>query len=71
MTDMTVFTTQELVADLVATNNDIFTCEIAIAQGIVEHKGGLVQDRLNTNLKIKKAIEKELNRREFPTFDPS
>lgn len=61
--DMTKFTTEELVEDLVDTVEDIAVCKAALSFGITTYSSGSVQERLDTNLLIKEKIETELARR--------
>ncbi len=63
MADITKIPMNELEADLLETKNDIAVCQTSLRIGITEYSGGLVKDRLNTNLKIEQLIEKEIKRR--------
>jgi len=57
------YPTSELEKDLQETDEDIKNCETALKLGVTEYSGGSVQERLDKNLKIKKVIEGELERR--------
>ena len=63
MVDITKLPINELEADLLDTKNDIVICQTSMEIGITEYSGGLVIDRLNTNLKIEQIIKKEIERR--------
>ena len=69
MMDIRKISTKELKSDLLETKNDIVICQNCLELGITEYSGGKVKDRLLANLKIEKAIEKELNFREFGSDD--
>jgi len=55
---------EELLKDLRESEEDIFICNLALRAGIVKYSGGLVENRLITNMKIIQKIKNELKRRE-------
>ena len=55
---------EELLKDLRESEEDIFICILALRAGIVKYSGGLVENRLITNMKIIQKIKNELKRRE-------
>ena len=64
MVDITTRPTSELLADLADNEDDIKTCQLALAHQISEWSGGSVQERLDKNRYFVKVITAELARRE-------
>ena len=63
MNDMSQFTTDELLIDLRDGREDAGLCVDALASGVTHYLGGLVRDRLISNLQINAAIMAELTLR--------
>jgi len=61
--DVTKIPTEKLIKDLDDTVEDIAACRVALAYGLTTYSDGSVQDRLDTNLRIKDVITAELLRR--------
>ena len=61
--DIALISTEDLLKDKSESIKDILNCKNALAWGVHRYSGGAVTDRVETNQKIIKKIEKELERR--------
>ena len=65
--DIQTMSTDELYGDLLDSQADIRTCELALLHGIKTYSGGSVQLRLDTNKLFVEVITSELQRRKAAT----
>lgn len=69
-TDSVKFTTEELLADREASVQDISVCRLALAVGVTEYSGGLVQERIAVNERVIAVIDRILAERQIHIVTP-